>query len=104
MIGRASITLVADHARLALALAGRIALGANRAVPMTTTVHALVGRLAAIVRVLAVLAVGAVRVALTVDAVAAVACLLVQRLIEHTLVRQAITVACFFVVVVVVFE
>lgn len=87
MIWCTTVALFTDYAWFALAFTGRVALGTQCSIAMTVAVDAFVCRFSSIVGVFAVLAVGAVCVALAVDAVAAVACLVVKGLIEHALVR-----------------
>lgn len=94
VIGRASVALIADYAWFTFAFAGWITLCAQRAVSMTCAIDAFVRRLASIERVFAILAVRAVCIADTFDAIAAVASLIVQGLVEHAFIREAIAIAC----------
>jgi hypothetical protein len=87
VIGRATVALFTDYAWFAFAFAGRVALGTQCSIAMTVAVNAFVCWFSSIVGVFAVLAVGTVRVALTVDTVATVACLVVKRLVEYAFVR-----------------
>ncbi len=90
MIGRTSIALVTDNARLATTFAIGIALQALGSERTALTINASHLVLASIEPVTTLVAVRTARIAFALVAVASVARLIVQCLIEVTLLRQAI--------------